>query len=44
MAQAADWVPAGVDPGLVNVPLWRPGAPADVPADPAGSGSWPRRR
>jgi hypothetical protein len=23
-----------VDPGLVNVPLWRPGAPADVPADP----------
>jgi hypothetical protein len=22
------------EPGLVNVPLWRPGAPADVPADP----------
>ena len=23
-----------VEPGLVNVPLWRPAAPADVPADP----------
>jgi hypothetical protein len=23
-----------VEPGLVNVPLWRPGSPADVPADP----------
>jgi hypothetical protein len=23
-----------VEPGLVNVPLWRPDSPADVPADP----------
>ncbi|HMH93378.1 MAG TPA: SAM-dependent methyltransferase [Streptosporangiaceae bacterium] len=23
-----------VEPGLVNVPLWRPASPADVPADP----------
>ena len=23
-----------VEPGLVNVPLWRPGSPAEVPADP----------
>jgi hypothetical protein len=23
-----------VEPGLVNVPLWRPATPADVPADP----------
>ena len=24
-----------VDPGLVYVPLWRPGSPADVPSDPS---------
>jgi SAM-dependent methyltransferase len=27
-----------VDPGLVYVPLWRPGSPADVPGDPGQFG------